>query len=93
VPTPLATSHLRGPLGRCYLPLTRLSGQPLGQVRGRRAEEGVVTELARLLDRLVGLGSDRVIQTLVPRQARMTGPSSPGQVRGVLYPLMSASGR
>ncbi len=67
VPVPLGTGHIRSPLGRCHVPLTRLPGKPLGQVSGRRAEAAVVTELAALLDRLAELGSDQPIRTLVPQ--------------------------
>jgi aminoglycoside phosphotransferase (APT) family kinase protein len=93
VPVPLATGHLRSPLGRCHVPLTRLTGQPLGQIRGRRAEEAVVTELATLLDRLAGLGSDPAIRNLVPRAGADHWAAFAGQVRRVLYPLMSGPGR
>jgi aminoglycoside phosphotransferase (APT) family kinase protein len=93
VPVPLATSDLQSPLGRCHVPLTRLAGRPLGQIRGRRAEEVVVTELARLLDRLAGLGADPAIGTLVPRVGPDHWAVFAGQVRRVLYPLMSGSGR
>lgn len=93
VPVPLATSHLQSPLGRCHVPLTRLRGQPLGQLRGRRAEEAVVTELARLLDQLAGLGSDPAIRSLVPRAGADHWAVFAGQVRRVLYPLMSGPGR
>ena len=93
VPVPLATSHLHSPLGQCHVPLTRLAGQPLGQISGRRAEQAVVTELARLLDRLAGLGSDQTIRTLVPRAGADHWATFAGQVRRVLYPLMSGPGR
>jgi aminoglycoside phosphotransferase (APT) family kinase protein len=93
VPMPLATGHLRSPLGRCHVPLTRLSGQPLGQISGRAAEEAVVTELARLLDRLAGLGSNPAIRDLVPRAGADHWAVFAGQVRRVLYPLMSGPGR
>jgi Phosphotransferase enzyme family len=80
VPVPLATSDLQSPLGRCHVPLTRLTGRPFGQIRGRRAEEAVVTELARLLDRLAGLGADPAIGTLVPSgRPRIAGPPSPAR--------------
>jgi aminoglycoside phosphotransferase (APT) family kinase protein len=93
VPVPLATSDLRSLLGRCHVPLTRLTGRPFGQVRSRAAEEAVVTELARLLDRLAGLGADPAIGTLVPRAGPDHWAVFAGQVRRVLYPLMSGPGR
>ena len=75
------------------MPLTRLAGQPLGQISGRRAEQAVVTELARLLDRLAGLGSDQTIRTLVLRTGADHWATFAGQVQRVLYPLMSGPGR
>ena len=92
-PVPLGTGHIRDPLGRCRVPLTRLPGEPLGRVSGRRAEEAVVTELAGLLDRLAELGSDQAIQALVPRAGEDHWAAFAGQVRHVLYPLMSGPGR
>ena len=93
VPVPLATSHLQSPLGRCHVPLTRLTGQPLGQMSGQRAEVAVVIELARLLDRLAGLGSDQAVQNLVPRAGADHWAAFAGQVRRLLYPLMTNAGR
>jgi Ser/Thr protein kinase RdoA (MazF antagonist) len=93
VPTPLATDHLRDPLGRCHLPLTRLPGGPLAAVSGSRAEHAVITQLAGLLDRLAQLGSDPAIRQLVPSASPDHWLAFAGQVREVLYPLMSARGR
>lgn len=93
VPVPLATSHLQSPLGQCHVPLTRLPGQPLGQVRDPRAGDAVVSELARLLDQLAGLGSDQAIRNLVPSAGAEHWAAFAGQVRRVLYPLMSGPGR
>jgi len=93
VPAPLATDHLRDPLGRCYLPLTRLHGGPLAAVSGSHAEDAVITQLAGLLDRLAQLGSHPAIRQLVPRAGPDHWLAFSGQVREILYPLMSALGR
>ena len=81
------------PLGRCHVPLTRLPGQPLGQIRGERAARAVVSQLASLLDRLAGLGADPAIAALVPAAGADHWTSFASQVRHVLYPLMSGQGR
>jgi hypothetical protein len=73
--------------------ITLAWGKPLGKISGHRAEEAVVAELAGLLDRLAGLGSDQVIQNLVPRAGADHWAAFAGQVRRVLYPLMSRPGR
>jgi Ser/Thr protein kinase RdoA (MazF antagonist) len=93
VPVPLATSHVRSPLGQCHVALTRLPGDPLGQIRGRPAEQAVVTELARLLDRLAELGADPGIRALVPRASADQWTVFGSQVRQALYPLMSGPGQ
>ncbi|HEV2377447.1 MAG TPA: aminoglycoside phosphotransferase family protein [Streptosporangiaceae bacterium] len=93
VPVPLASGHVRSPLGQCYVPLTRLPGEQLGQVSGPGAKETLVTELAGLLDRLAELGSDQVIRKLVPRAGADYWAAFADQVREVLFPLMSGPGR
>ena len=93
VPVPLATDHLQAPLGRCYLPLTRLRGAPLAGITGRHAEDAVITQLAGLLDRLADLGSHPAIRRLVPRAGADHWLEFAGHVRDVLYPLMSPRGR
>jgi len=93
VPVPLSAGPVPGPPGQCYLPLTRLAGGPLGPVNGQRAEQAVVTELASLLDRLAGLGTDSPMQALVPRAGPDQWTVFGRQVRDVLYPLMSGPGR
>lgn len=93
VPGVLGTGHVGDPLGRCHVPLTRLPGGSLGRVSDPRAEEAVVTELTRLLDRLAGLGSDPAVQAVVPRVGADHWAAFGSQVRDVLYPLMSAAGR
>lgn len=93
VPVPLGTGHIRSPLGRCRVPLTRLPGEPLGRVSGRQAEQAVVNELAGLLDRLAELGSGQAIQALVPRVGADHWAVFADRVRQVLFPLMSGPGR
>lgn len=93
IPVPVAAGRLRGPLGECHAPLTRLAGHPLGPVSGHRAEEAVVADLAMLLDRLAEVGSFPAIADLVPRAGADLWPAFASQVRHVLYPLMSAEGR
>jgi aminoglycoside phosphotransferase (APT) family kinase protein len=93
VPVPLATEHVHDPLGQCRVSLTRLEGQPLGQVSGASAELAVVTDLAALLDKLAGLGSDPAIKGVAPEIPADYWTGFAGQVRNVLYPLMSGQGR
>jgi Ser/Thr protein kinase RdoA (MazF antagonist) len=93
VPAVLNAAHLRSPLGHCHVALTRLPGEPLGPVDGRRAEDAVVTELARLMNRLAELGSDPTIQALMPRARADHWATFADQARHVLYPLMSPAGR
>jgi aminoglycoside phosphotransferase (APT) family kinase protein len=93
VPFPLSAGPVPGPPGQCYLPLSRITGEPLGPVSGPRAEQAVVAELAGLLDRLAGLGADSLIQGLIPRAGPDQWTAFAGQVRDVLYPLMSGPGR
>jgi aminoglycoside phosphotransferase (APT) family kinase protein len=68
-------------------------GQPIDVISGARAERAVIAQLAGLLDSLAELGADPAIGRLVSR----TGPDHwrdfGGQVRQVLFPLMSAAGR
>jgi Ser/Thr protein kinase RdoA (MazF antagonist) len=92
-PAPLDTGHLHSPLGQCHVALTRLPGCPLGQVSGQDAGQAIVAQLACLLDTLAGLGPDLVIGALVPRASADHWTDFAGQVRSVLYPLMSGPGR
>jgi hypothetical protein len=93
IPVPVGTAQLDGPLGECHVPLRRLPGRPLGQVRGRQAERAVVGHLANLLDRLFELGSQPSIANLISRVGPDYWHGFADQVRSVLYPLMSARGR
>ena len=93
VPVPVATGHIDAPLGRCHVALARLPGEPLGALASRAEEDAVVLQLAELLDRLAVLGSDPAIQPLVPRAGDDYWLAFAGQVRHVLFPMMSATGR
>jgi aminoglycoside phosphotransferase (APT) family kinase protein len=93
VPAPLDTEHLDAPLGRCRVQLTRLAGGPLGQLGGQPAEHAVVSQLADLLDRLAALGPDPAIRSLVPAAGADHWTAFAGEVRRILYPLMSGPGR
>jgi Ser/Thr protein kinase RdoA (MazF antagonist) len=93
VPVPVATGHVDAPLGQCHVALTRLPGEPLGALASRMAADAVVGQLAELLDRLAELGGDPVIQPLVPRAGNDYWPAFARRVRGVLFPMMSATGR
>jgi len=93
VPVPLATSHIDAPLGRCHVALARLPGEQLGALASRTQEDAVVHQLSALLDRLAVLGCDPAIQPLVPRAGDDYWLAFAGQVRHVLFPMMSATGR
>ena len=93
VPVPLATSHIDAPLGRCHVALARLPGEQLGALASRTQEDAVVHQLSALLDRLAVLGCDPAIQPLVPRAGDDYWLAFAGQVRHVLFPMMSAKGR
>jgi Ser/Thr protein kinase RdoA (MazF antagonist) len=93
VPVPVATSHLDAPLGRCHVALARLPGGQLGALASRAAQDAVAGQLAELLDRLARLGCDPAIQPLLPRAADDCWRAFAGQVRRVLFPMMSGQGR
>jgi Ser/Thr protein kinase RdoA (MazF antagonist) len=92
-PVPVATSHIDAPLGLCHVALARLPGQQLGALASRTAEDAVVRQLAELLDLLAVLGSDPVIRRLLPRAGDDYWLAFAGQVRRVLFPMMSGKGR
>ena len=93
VPVPVTTSHINAPLGQCHVALARLPGEQLGALASRTQEDAVVRQLAELLDRLAALGSDPAIQPLVPRAGDDYWLAFAGQVRHVLFPMMSGQGR
>jgi aminoglycoside phosphotransferase (APT) family kinase protein len=93
VPVPVAAGNIDAPLGRCHVALTRLPGEPLDFPVSPRAQDAVAGQLAGLLDRLAVLGRDRGIRQLVPRVSADHWLAFASQVRHVLFPLMSGSGR
>lgn len=91
----IATAALNQPLGRCYIALRRLPGQPIdGQHIARsRAESAVIRDLAALMDRLSDLGTDESVRAVVPRSDRRRWHQFADAVSAVLFPLMSNQGR
>jgi aminoglycoside phosphotransferase (APT) family kinase protein len=95
VPVPLRTSWLDRPLGRCYVPLTRLSGMPPGPglLDDPLAANAMAAQLAELLDRLAALGTSAPVSEAVPKARADDWHDWSEQVRAVLFPLMPAAGR
>jgi len=95
VPVPLGVSWLDRPLGSCYVPLTRLAGTPAGPglLDQPRAAAAMAAQLAQLLDQLSALGASAAVREAVPRAGPQDWHDWAGQVRTVLFPLMSATGR
>ena len=93
VPVPLATGHVGSPLGISHVALSRIPGDQIGDVSGARAQQAVIAQLAGLLDRLAGLGSEPEILRQLPRTGADHWRSFGEQVRQVLFPLMSGDGR
>jgi Ser/Thr protein kinase RdoA (MazF antagonist) len=94
-PAPLSGSAFGEPLGRCYVALHRLPGEPIygDQVTGPHAESVVAGDLAALLDSLSTLGSDKEIQAAVPRADQGRWQQFADAVMATLFPLMSDHGR
>jgi aminoglycoside phosphotransferase (APT) family kinase protein len=96
-PVPLATAPdaQHDTLGRCYVALSRLRGEPLEreQATSPRSEPVVVAELARLLDALSALGSDPAVAKVVPAADPDRWLRFASDVDRVLFPLMSDRGR
>jgi aminoglycoside phosphotransferase (APT) family kinase protein len=94
VPVPLATAHAGDQeLGRCYVALSRLRGQPLPTPLDSRAEPGVLGDLSRVLDALGALGADPAVATVVPGADPDQWKRFGRYVRRVLFGLMSGAGR
>jgi aminoglycoside phosphotransferase (APT) family kinase protein len=95
IPDPLDTAHVDGPVGTCYVAVRRLHGEPPEFDRGAAGQPPatLVTQLAGLLDELASLGLDPDVLRAVPRASRDHWPQWSEQVRRVLFPLMSESGR
>ncbi len=92
IPEPVDAAHLDQPLGRCYVAVRRLRGEPVvpSPAGGGRA---LVRRLAELLDALAALGTCAEVRRVAPRAAPDQWADWSGRVRQVLFPLMSASGR
>ncbi len=95
IPAPLSTAALRQPLGRCYVALRRLPGQPIDgeHIARSRSESAVIGDLAGLLDRLGELGTDESVRAAVPPADRRRWHQFADDVSAVLFPLMSDQGR
>jgi aminoglycoside phosphotransferase (APT) family kinase protein len=95
VPEPLDTSHLDRPVGSCYVAVRRVRGEPAvpGPVADEAAVGALVTRLTGLLVALAALGGADDIRRAVPRAVPGQWLDWAAQVRRVLYPLMSATGR
>jgi aminoglycoside phosphotransferase (APT) family kinase protein len=95
IPALLSDAAVGEPLGQCHAALQRVSGQPIGPDRlaEASAQSSVITDLACLLDRLLELGTDPVIQEVVPRAEPHSWQRFADDVASVLFPLMSCDGR
>ena len=94
IPTPLSTAAFSRPLGRCYVALRRLPGQPVDRdIVHRGTESAVIGDLAALLDQLSELGTDESVRAVVPRADRHRWHKFADDVAAVLFPLMSDRGR
>jgi aminoglycoside phosphotransferase (APT) family kinase protein len=95
IPEPVDTAHLDRPVGSCYVAVRRLQGEPAapGLVTGEAALSALVTPVTGLLDALAALGGADDVTAAVPRAALDHWLDWGEQVRGMLFPLMSAAGR
>jgi len=95
IPAPLDGGHLVRPVGSCYAAVSLVHGEPAerGEVRGQQAQAALARGLAGLLDKLAALGSDEAIRQAVPAAASDYWIRWAGQVRDVLFPLMTDAGR
>ena len=94
LPVPLSTRWLARPVGSCYLPTRRLAGAHPGPelADDPAAADAVAGQLAGLLDRLARIGAEPDIRREVPAAAAGDWRDWAGQVRAVLFPLMSPAG-
>jgi aminoglycoside phosphotransferase (APT) family kinase protein len=87
--------HLDRPVGRCYVAVRRVHGEPAerGLVAEDVALDALVAPVTGLLDALAGLGNTDAVK----RAAQRAGPEHwlawCEQVRRLLFPLMSPTGR
>jgi aminoglycoside phosphotransferase (APT) family kinase protein len=95
IAAPLDARHMDRPLGSCYVALTRLAGEPPGAaaIDSPQAEEAIVAQLADVLDQLARLGADPAVRSAVPQARADEWTEWAGQVRTILFPLMSDAGR
>ncbi len=98
LPEPLGMDRarwVRRPLGRCYLPVRRLSGTPpaAGLADDPRVADALVAQLANLLAALASAGADDGVREVVPAARPGGWQAWAGRVRSVLFPLMTAAGR
>ncbi|MGB6456740.1 MAG: aminoglycoside phosphotransferase family protein [Streptosporangiaceae bacterium] len=95
IPDPLDTGHVDRPVGDCYLAVRRLRGEPPAPGPGvaERALPTLVSQFAGMLDELTALGQVPAVRRAVPRAESDHWAQWCEQVRRVLFPLMSASGR
>jgi len=91
----LARERMYRPVGSCYVALSRLPGQPADAVTpdAGRASAQLAGQLADLLDQLARLGTEAAIRQAVPAAQASEWRDWAGQVRRVLFPLMSQAGR
>jgi Ser/Thr protein kinase RdoA (MazF antagonist) len=94
-PDALASERMRRPLGSCYVALSRVPGRPAAAVIADDAPgaAALAGQLADLLDRLAGLGAEAAVRRAVPAATASDWRDWSGQVRAVLFPLMSQAGR
>jgi len=91
----LAGEPMRRPVGSCYVALTRVPGSPAdaAMLDAARSSAALVGQLADLLDELARLGTEPAIRRAVPAAGASKWRDWAGQVRNVLFPLMSLVGR
>jgi aminoglycoside phosphotransferase (APT) family kinase protein len=91
----LASERMHRPVGSCYAALSRVPGcladLAIRDVPGVSAR--LARQLADLLDQLARLGSEPAIRQAVPAAQASEWRDWAGQVRDVLFPLMSQAGR
>jgi aminoglycoside phosphotransferase (APT) family kinase protein len=95
IPAPLDSAHVGRPLGSCYAAVSMVRGEPAerGDLSGRPADDALVRGLANLLGKLAALGADDGIRQAVPAASADYWLDWAGQVRDVLFPLMTDAGR
>jgi len=91
VPWPVGAVREDLPLGQCHARLRRVRGRPLG--RAGAATPGLAGELARALDGLAALGRHPAVRAAAPAADPAYWTRFAGDVRAVLFPLMTGAGR